>query len=72
MATVLVMLYGLITPPRIDVRVGYAVVVQIMIVFVGVAFVAMRMRYAVIVQEVIESVSVVMILIIVSICYAAD
>ena len=43
-----------------------------MIVFVGVAFVAMRMRYAVIVQEVIESVSVVMILIIVSICYAAD
>lgn len=46
---ILIMLHGLVTPAGILVLVRYSIVVQIMIVLVRIAFVAVRMRDAIVV-----------------------
>lgn len=62
---ILIMLHGLIAPPGIYVFVRYSVVMQKMIVFVRIAFIAVRMRYAVIMQKVVQSTSFMMIVLII-------
>lgn len=65
-APVLIMIYDLITPSDIFVFMRYAVIMQIVVVLVRVAFIAMGMRDAIVVQEVINSSSIVMMVFIVS------
>lgn len=53
-------------------RMGYAVVVQIVVKPVSVAIVAVVMRCAAVVGEVMESIAVVMIFVVVSTCCATE